>query len=440
MSKVKAGPLGGIESLFKNHLDSAGESIMMRESTMIGSVRRFVWLATLFVIGAAISSTPCVSADNVPRVVVLGEVQGAYESAVKTLLAVGLVDDGLRWSGGDAILIQTGDLIDDGIRVREVMDLFMRLQEEAEAAGGRVIVLLGNHEALNILGMRLSVNYETYQTFANENSAARQAEAYEAHVRWQHDRAKALRSDPVEISEQDKADWLAVHPPGYVEYVEAMGPDGHFGSWLRTLPAVVKIDGRLFIHGGISPALKGQDVEAINRKVAEEIELFSGCYSVMLERGLISQLATAEDMSRVIGNEINFLNAQSPRKQDKKRIELVTGLQDFSHEWSKWYLVRQDGPLWFKGATEWDEAENGAEMVEILDAFGASAMITGQSNAGPPKIEARFDGRVLLTSVGMSDDPWAKRQPACLEINEDDFNVVSPKGRQVLLMTSVGTP
>lgn len=410
----------------------------MREPTMSESVRRFVWLVTFFVVGAAISSTPCVSADNVPRVVVLGEVQGAYESAVKTLLAVGLVDDGLRWSGGDAILIQTGDLIDDGIRVREVMDLFMRLQEEAEAAGGRVIVLLGNHEALNILGIRLSVNYETYQTFADENSAARQAEAYEAHVRWQHDRAKALKSDPVEISEQDRADWLAVHPPGYVEYVEAMGPDGRFGSWLRTLPAMVKIDGRLFIHGGISPALKGQDVEAINRKVTEEIELFSGCYSVMLEQGLISQLATAEDMSRVIGKEIEFLNAQSPRKLDKKRVELVTGLQDFSHHWSKWYLARQDGPLWFKGATEWDEAENGAEMVEILDALGASAMITGQSTGRSPKIEARFEGRVLLTSVGMSDDPWAKRQPECLEIIDDDFNVVSPKGRQVLLLTSVG--
>ena len=53
------------------------------------------------------------------------------------------------------------------------------------------------------------------------------------------------------------------------------------------------------------------------------------------------------------------------------------------------------GPSWFKGATEWDEAEHGVEMAEILDAFGASAMITGQSTGGPPKIEARFDGRVL---------------------------------------------
>jgi 3',5'-cyclic AMP phosphodiesterase CpdA len=437
---VKAGPLDGIVRQFKDHLGRAGESIMMRKLTMFGSVRRFDLLVALFVIGSAISSAPCVSADDAPRVVVLGEVQGAYESAVKTLLAVELIDDRLRWSGGDAILIQTGDLIDDGIRVRDVMDLFMRLQEEAEAAGGQVIVLLGNHEALNILGMRRSVNYETYQTFADEESAARQAEAYETHVRWQNDRAKALKSDPVEFGEQDRADWFAVHPPGYVEYVEAMGSNGRYGSWLRTLPAVVAIDGRLFIHGGISPALKGQDVDAINRKVAEEIELFSGYYSVMLEQGLISRLATAEDMSRVIGNEINFINAQSPKKLDKKRVELVTGLQDFGHQWVKWYLVRQDGPLWFKGATEWDEAENGVEMAEILDACGVSAMITGQSTGGPPKIEARFDGRVLLTSVGMSDDPWAKRQPACLEITEDDFNVVSPRGRQVLLLTSVGVP
>jgi hypothetical protein len=377
-----------------------------------------------------------VSANDVPRVVVLGEVQGAYESAVKTLLAAGLVDDRLRWSGGNAILIQTGDFIDDGIRVRDVMDLFMRLQEDAEAAGGQVIVLLGNHEALNILGMRRSVNYETYRTFADENSAARQAEAYEAHVGWLNDRAKALKSDPKEFGEQDRAEWYAAHPPGYVEYVEAMGPDGRYGGWLRTLPAAVAIDGRLFIHGGISPAIKGQDVDAINRKVAEEIELLNGYYSVMLENGMIDQLGTAEDMSRVIGNEIKFLNAQSPRKLDKKRVELVAGLQDFRFQWGKWYLVRQDGPIWFKGATEWDEAENGAEMAEILDAIGVTTMITGQSAGGRAKIEARFEGRVLLTSVGMSDEPWVKRQPACLEITEDDYKIVSPEGGQALLLTS----
>jgi hypothetical protein len=377
-----------------------------------------------------------VGADDASRVVVLGEVQGAYESAVKTLAAAGLVDDRLRWSGENAILIQTGDFIDDGVRVRDVMDLFMQLQEQAEAAGGQVIVLLGNHEALNILGMRSSVNYETFQTFADENSAARQAEAYEEYVGWLNDRAKALKSDPRVLSEQDRADWLATHPPGYVEYVNAMGSDGRYGSWLRTLPAAAVIDGRLFIHGGISPALKGQDVDAINRKVAEEIELFSGYYSVMLEKGMIHQLATAEDMSRVIGNEIKFLNSQPPRKLDKKRVELVSGLQDFRHQWGKWYLVRQDGPMWFKGATEWDETENGADMAGILDAIGVSAMITGQSAGGRGGIEARFEGRVLLTSVGMSDEPWVKRQPACLEITAEDYNVVSPERGKALLLTS----
>jgi len=50
--------------------------------------------------------------------------------------------------GGDATLILVGDLFDrgpDGLGAAEVV---MRLQEEASAAGGRLMVLLGNHEVL----------------------------------------------------------------------------------------------------------------------------------------------------------------------------------------------------------------------------------------------------------------------------------------------------
>jgi hypothetical protein len=371
-------------------------------------------------------------AEGTPRIFAVGEVQGAYESLVRTLQAAGLIDDGLHWSGGDAIVVQTGDFLDDGTRVAEVMDLLMRLQGEAEAAGGRVIVLLGNHEVLNILGMRSGVNYETYQTFADEDSAARQAQAFEEYQAWVLRRAEAVTSELQAADVQGQAEWFAVHPPGYVEYVEAMGPTGRYGRWLRTLPATAKIDGNVFIHGGLSPELKGQSVDEINNKVAQEIERLGEYFAVMLDEGLITSLATAEDMSRVIGNEIKYLNAQPPRKLDRQRVELISGLQDFRHQWGKWYIVRQDGPMWFRGATEWDEEEMATEMVEILDGIGARAMVTGQSNGGRPKIEARFEGRVLLTSVGMSDEPWLKRKPACLEISDGDFAVISPHGREVL--------
>ncbi len=386
-------------------------------------------LATVMVLASA------ADAAELRRVVAIGEVQGAYESLVKTLRAADLVDEELRWSGGDAILVQTGDLLDDGTRVREVMDLLMRLQGEAEAAGGQVIVLLGNHEALNLLCIRRSVNYETYGDFADDNSPLRQLAAYDADVRWRTARAEEFGADPVTVGDQDRENWLAVHPPGYVEYVEAMGPSGRYGTWLRTLPAAAQIGDVVFLHGGISPELKGQSVEAINLEVRGEIEQFDSYRTLMIDEGLITPLESAEEMLRVIKDEIEYVNSLPKRKLDKERYERAFQLETFQNS-RDWYLVRKDGPIWFKGPGEWDEAENGATMAALLDAIGARTLVTGQSNGGPPAIEARFDGRVLLTSVGMSDDPWAKRQPAALEINDRELTVISPQGRAPLVVAS----
>jgi hypothetical protein len=311
----------------------------------------------------------------------------------------------------------------------------MRLQIEAEAAGGQVMVLLGNHEALNILCIRRSVNYETYQTFAGDDAEVRQAAAYEAESRWRSARAEELGAEPAAPTEQDRANWLVVHPPGYVEYVEAMGPSGRYGKWLRTLPAAAQIGDVVFLHGGISPEIKGQSVDVINSEVKREIEQFDDYREVMINGGLITPLASAEEMLKEIKREIECVNSLPKRKLDKSRYERSMQLEDFQNS-RDWYLVRQDGPIWFKGPGEWDEVENGDMMAELLDAIGVRTLVTGQSNGGPPAIEARFDGRVLLTSVGMSDDPWAKCQPAALEINDRELTVISPQGRAPLVVAS----
>ena len=86
------------------------------------------------------------------RIVAVGDVHGDYETFVRVLQQVGLLDEDLGWSGGDATLVQTGDFTDKGDDVRAVMDLLMRLQDEAATSGGEVVVLLGNHEILNFVG------------------------------------------------------------------------------------------------------------------------------------------------------------------------------------------------------------------------------------------------------------------------------------------------
>jgi diadenosine tetraphosphatase ApaH/serine/threonine PP2A family protein phosphatase len=248
-------------------------------------------------------------------------------------------------------------------------------------------------------------------------------------------RAEELGSGPVQVAAQDREDWLVVHPPGYVEYVEALGPEGRYGKWLRSLPAAAQVGDVVFLHGGISPELKGRTVDAINREVADEIAQFDEYRALMLAEGLITPCASAEEMLQAIREEIEHLNSLPTRKVNRKRQDRAVRLESFQ-ESRDWYLVRKDGPIWFAGPGEWDEAAEGATMASLLDAIGARTLVTGQSNGGPPKIEARFDGRVLLTSVGMSDDPWAKREPACLEICDREMTVISPHGREPLVIAS----
>lgn len=45
-----------------------------------------------------------------------------------------------------------GDILDRGEHEIEILYFLERLQQEAQAAGGRLYVLNGNHETMNIAG------------------------------------------------------------------------------------------------------------------------------------------------------------------------------------------------------------------------------------------------------------------------------------------------
>ena len=81
-------------------------------------------------------------------VYMIGDIHGQYDKTVKLLIDSGLIDAELKWSGGQAVLWFMGDFCDRGPNLRGVLDMVMRLQEEAPQAGGRVEALLGNHEVV----------------------------------------------------------------------------------------------------------------------------------------------------------------------------------------------------------------------------------------------------------------------------------------------------
>jgi hypothetical protein len=107
---------------------------------------RFVPAAT-----ASAEQTPSWEWNGVGKIVAIGDVHGSYEKLVLLLRSSGLADDKLAWAGGRTHLVMCGDLIHRGPKDREVLDLIIRLQKEAQSAGGYVHVILGNHEALSLL-------------------------------------------------------------------------------------------------------------------------------------------------------------------------------------------------------------------------------------------------------------------------------------------------
>jgi hypothetical protein len=406
----------------------------MKLSLSHGHRRRpaiFESLAILFIL--AFTTPPAAAQGGGSRLVVLGEVQGAANTLAVLLQKLDVVDEDGHWSGGDSVLIQTGDLIDGGEHSRAAMDLFMQLQDEAEGTGGRVIVLMGNHEAMNILGELRDVNYMTYASFAGPDAEDRQNSYYESYVAWRTERARATGTEFV-ADEDFKTEWFALHPPGWVEYVESMRPEGVYGKWLRSLPVAVEMRGVLFIHAGISPEMKGMSVEAINARAAEEIRRFDEDREAMVADGLCLRLCSAREMVQVIKDEVTFLNTldRSQRTTDNPRVVRAAALQHLG-QWGTWSVLSDTGPLWFKGTAQWDENKLGGDMLEILDASGVERMVTGQSDGKEHVIHARFDDRVILTSVDLSDNPWdGGGDPAALEIVGGDFFVVTMDKREAL--------
>ncbi len=362
------------------------------------------------------------------RTVAIGDVHGAINSLSTILRAAELVDDDLRWTGGDATLVQLGDLLDRGVHLREVFDLLMRLQEEAPESGGRVHVLLGNHETMNLLGITRDVNRDAFAEFVDANSENRRNQAWTSYTSFWQRRAADLGMDAT-ISDEAKEQWMEIHPLGFFEYAEAFGPHGRYGAWLRQRPAAVVVAATLFIHGGYGPLLQGVSVEEINSKVAAEIATFDEMRAWMVSEGLALPWHSSQDLTREAQREVDAVAALKPSDLPPERLERVDRLLI---QWADWYLNHPEGPFWFRGTARWQEEAGTATMAALLDGLGVVRQVVGHTPQSSQRIQSRFDNRVFLIDTGMLEAVYGGI-PSALEITGSTVVAIYPGERQILV-------
>ncbi len=143
-------------------------------------------------------------ADNI---LVLSDIHGDINYLNSILVEMAIVDDEGHWQWQDNQIVVTGDSVDKGPADFSVLWRLYQLSQQAELAGGRVHVLLGNHEHYQLTGNHSRLNADMRaKTFAMTND---------------------LSTSPY-------------------------GTETVLGKWLRSRPIILRLGNYLFTHGGLS--------------------------------------------------------------------------------------------------------------------------------------------------------------------------------------------
>lgn len=148
------------------------------------------------------------------RLFAISDIEGNFNAFSKTLMGNGVIDQSLNWAYGDGHLVLVGDFFDRGLNVTPCLWLIYQLENQAEAAGGMVHFVLGNHEEMNLSG---DFRY--------------------------------VRNKYMEVAKKMNCD-----------YGELYSNQTELGRWLRSKNMMVKIGETLFVHGGLSPQIASANI------------------------------------------------------------------------------------------------------------------------------------------------------------------------------------
>jgi hypothetical protein len=324
-------------------------------------------------------------------VVAVGDVHGNLGKMRDLLTASELIDGEERWIGGDSHLVVAGDFLDRGVDDRPLMDLLRRLQDNSAAAGGRVHVLLGNHEVMNLLRDLRYVNSDSYRDFAAEERKSERRSAASQFARLEGGIRPAGRL----------REFRQRFPAGYFARLRSFGPDGEYGSWLMGLPAIVKVNRVVYTHGGLNEQFAALGVDGINRAVTGEIRRYLEARAVLEEEGVVSPVMNV----RQVLEAARETAARSRRAHTSRRHEAAEALVAAAES----PVLGVQGPLWYRGNALQDERLERDIVDRTLQLLDAKALVVAHSPTSTQRITSRFHNRLFRIDhgIGGSDTPLA---------------------------------
>jgi len=303
--------------------------------------------------------------DNVKKIIAVGDLHGDYRNFIKILKKAGIVDDDLDWIAGKTHFVQNGDVMDRGHYAKSIFDLIKKLEKQAEEAGGKVHMLIGNHEELNITGMAPRypgyVSPLQFLSFLPDDSKKKLEKEYEEEI----EKAKTNDNSNSSVDAEIKFWTEVITKPNPYQYEYTLNFNENYGKWIIEHNAIIRINDTIFVHGGISKRFSTWSLEKINNTYREELTM------------------------------LRLTHKRGTGPVFKPQI-----------------VYEHDSPLWFRDLATNQDASFIEDVNLILDNLGAKHMViahTPYGSTGSPVVPenvraiSRFDDKIWIIDTGISE-------------------------------------
>lgn len=278
-----------------------------------------------FTIDTTLETPQTIYKDGNP-ILAISDIESGYKTFRDFLMQNKVIDSKLNWTFGKGHLVLVGDFVDRGFSTTQVLWFIYKLEQEAKKVGGLVHFIIGNHELKNMQA-----------TFG----AASQK-------------------------------YLAVAAILGKQQHELYNQKSFLGNWLSSKNAIEKINGHIFVHGGIHPEVAnlGLTLEELNT------------------------------ISRTL-----YYTAYFPTPE-KTNAQLITSTRK--------------GISWYRGYFR--ENVSQAQIDSQLETFKAKSVVVGHTLQS--KVKSFFNGKVIGIDVKHPKDyskSWPNGQSEGLLIENDSM-------------------
>ena len=343
--------------------------------------------------------------DTSSRVVAFGDVHGAFDDWTQMLQEVGVVDAKLNWAGGNTHLVSLGDLIDRGPGSRKVVELLMKLDAQAEQAGGAVHLVLGNHEVMVMTGDLRYVSVAEFAAFAGDETAAEREQLF----------ADYRRFNPGGDDADVRRVFNDQYPPGFLALRKAFAQDGAIGSWLLQQPFVIRVNDKVYMHGGIASDASEDSLKDLNGKLQGELREFLDSMDTLRAAGVMPWHVSYND-------RLGFLNARAEEfvaANPKKQADWFPALQQV-FEAQKAFVFSEDSPNWYRGTAMCHPYSESFNTERFLKRVGAKQLVMGHTPTRGD-VHVRMDGLAIRLDTGMLKSVYKGRASALVSQGGTDY-------------------